>query len=322
MVSSLWVSSRQQWDSEMLTVSRVWSFIPGTFQKTEIIMRTLLWSTPVTWGTNHRGLVSTGTCSDLLPFGVEKATRFSKCNPLHILYIIAQVETFGCHLLFATMFAFYTVRLSLLEPNFCLAGPMGDMALPNLNLPTILEEVWPKQVVQKGSLGHITSYNLFWGESVFCASKTALFRRPSTYLLPTVAKLPPNLAALNSISQFVWVNNPGMASLAVSASRCPWATVRVSPGLQHLRAQPGSVPCFPSWLMWLLARLFPWDCWTEFLAGCWPEASPSFWPQGPHKRAAYNTALFPSEWANDSLKENSGDGNHSLWWLNSEVTSH
>lgn len=59
------------------------------------------------------------------------------------------------------MFAFYTVRLSLLEPNFCLAGPMGDMALLNLNLPTILEEVWPEQVLQKGSLGHITSYNLF-----------------------------------------------------------------------------------------------------------------------------------------------------------------
>ena len=112
-------------------------------------MRTLLWSTPVTWGTNHRGLVSTGTCSDLLPFGVEKATRFSKCNPLHILYIIAQVETFGCHLLFATMFAFYTVRLSLLEPNFCLAGPMGDMALPNLNLPTILEEVWPNKLSRR-----------------------------------------------------------------------------------------------------------------------------------------------------------------------------
>ena len=77
----------------------------------------------------------------------------------------AQVETFGCHLWFSTMesslFAFYTVRLSLLEPNFCPAGHMGDIALLNLNLPTILEEAWPKQVLQKSSLGHITSYNLF-----------------------------------------------------------------------------------------------------------------------------------------------------------------
>ena len=72
------------WD---VTVSRVWSFIPGIFQKTEIILRIFLWSTPVTRGTNHTGLVSMGTYSDLLPFGVEKATRFSKHNPLHILYI-------------------------------------------------------------------------------------------------------------------------------------------------------------------------------------------------------------------------------------------
>ena len=85
MVSSLWVSSRQQWDSDV-TVSHVWSFFPGTFQKTEIILRTFLWSTPVTWGTNHRGLVSTGTCSDLLPSGAEKPPDSSNAT-LYISYI-------------------------------------------------------------------------------------------------------------------------------------------------------------------------------------------------------------------------------------------
>lgn len=124
-------------------------------------LRLIIWSTPATWGTGHRGLASIGTYSNC-HLELKRTPEFSKCNPLPISDTTAQDETLSYHLVSYKMksclSAFCTFTLSLLEPNLCPAGHIRGTVLLHLTLLTTLET---ETLVGTSSWGHITSYDLF-----------------------------------------------------------------------------------------------------------------------------------------------------------------
>lgn len=113
----LWAKSRLQWDSEMQEA-------PMSDLSSQACSRRLrlpLWSTPAIQGTTHRDLASKGTYLDSLSFGVERTLEFTKCNPLHISDMTAQVETFGFSRMESFPFASSISMLLLLDANSSLS---------------------------------------------------------------------------------------------------------------------------------------------------------------------------------------------------------